>query len=243
VTTALTPARYRVRIIHHRRGDPDHRFSRRGRVWLVDITDLPTLPRLGRWLASFRPGDHLDATDRPLGDGVADLLARNDRPPAGRVLMLTRPRVLGYVFNPLSLLYCLDDCGQLQSIIAEVRNTYGGLRCYVLPVAVDGSAVADKDFYVSPFYPVDGTYRLRTPIPGNRLCVSVTLRRNERTVFTATMTGHRLDPRQASLWSELRTPLGTRAVMWAIRRHGMALFAKGLRPHPRPVRQQRKALP
>lgn len=114
-----------------------------------------------------------------------------------------------------------------------MRNTYGGRHSYLLSTDQTGNASTAKHFYASPFFPVDGHYTMRLPEPGDTLTVTVTLHREPDRPFSAVMTGHRSAGR-ASLWAALRTPLATRAVMFGIRRHGTALYFKGLRPFPRP---------
>ena len=226
----MTAARYDVRIVHRRAAPFHHRLSFRTRLWLVDLDDVPALPRGLRRLCRFDPADHLGG--RSLRAGVDDWLAQHGEPPPARVLMLASPRVLGYVFNPLTVFYCLDAEGTVRSVLAEVRNTYGGRHCYLVHPPASGRAQVDKAFYVSPFYPVDGSYRMRLPLPGDRLLVSVSLQRSDDPPFTAVLTGVRRAER-ARLSSALRTPLATRAVMFAIRRHGITLYLKGLRPFRR----------
>ena len=232
-----TPACYDVRITHHRRDPLDYRFSNTARTWLVDLDALPRLPRgLGR-LCRFDPRDYLPdgvAHARPeaIRTNLDRWLAEHAVPRPARVLMLAGPRVLGYVFNPLSVFYCYTSGGKLEHLVAEVRNTYGGRHRYLLHPDPQRRAEVDKVFYVSPFHPVDGHYEIHLPEPGDRLAVTVTLHRPGAAAFSAVMTGDRRP--STSLWSALRTPLATRAVMFHIRRHGIRLYAKGLRPVPRP---------
>lgn len=239
-----TPACYDVRITHHRRDPLDYAFANTGRTWLVDLDALPRLPRgLGR-LCRFDPHDHqLDARGREREETIRAnldrwLVERGMSRPA-RVLMLANPRLLGYVFNPLSLFYCYAPDGKLECVVAEVRNTYAGRHRYLLHPDPHGHAEADKVFYVSPFHPVDGRYEIRVPEPSDRLAVAIVLRRPGAAVFSASVTGTRR--RSASLWSALRTPLATRAVMLQIRRHGLRLYIEGLRPYSRAPRTPKAA--
>ena len=204
------PACYDVVIVHRRREPVAHTVRHRMSTWLVDYDDLPS--RRG---VRFDKRDHVDPRT---------LL---DHEPA-RILMLAQPRVLGYVFNPLTVFYCLDVAGRLTHVVAEVRNTYGGRHSYVM--AADELRTA-KAFYVSPYYPVDGEYTMRLPLPDDRLVVAVTLHREGERPFVATMTGVRRDGARIS--DALRRPLETRAVMAGIKRHGIALYLKGLRPYER----------
>jgi hypothetical protein len=75
---------------------------------------------------------------------------------------------------------------------------------------------------------------MRLPLPGEQLLVNVTMRRPGDRPFAAVMTGTRRNAR-SSLWRALRTPLATRAVMFGIKRHGIRLYTKGLRPFARPA--------
>ena len=81
-------------------------------------------------------------------------------------MLQTFPRVLGFVFNPVSFWYCHDRDGRLIAILAEVNNTFGGTHSYLLhrggAALVDGAELrADKRFHVSPFNEVEGGYRFR----------------------------------------------------------------------------------
>lgn len=221
VPVPTTPAAYDVHIAHRRRDPIDHALTHDMTTWLVDFDDLPRLPGRRHRLVRFDRADHVDVRALLREKGVED--------PA-RILMLAQPRVYGYVFNPLSVFYCLDPEGVLTCVVAEVRNTYGGSHSYVLDPE---DLAVDKAFYVSPFYPVDGRYTMKLPVPGERLHVSIVLHREGERPFVATMTGQR-DP-SARLDDVLRSPLQTRAVMAGIRRHGITLYLKGLRPHPRPA--------
>ena len=80
--------------------------------------------------------------------------------------MLAHARVLGYVFNPLTVYWCHRPDGTLACVVAEVHNTYRQRHAYLLPADDRGRAEVPKQFYVSPFYPVDGRYRMSLPEPG-----------------------------------------------------------------------------
>jgi DUF1365 family protein len=232
----MTPVRYDVWIGHRRRDPIEYSFQRRGSTWLVDLDAPPRLPRGLGWLCRFSAADHRLGDGPPAGSlraEVDEFLAGHGVARQSRILMLANPRVLGYVFNPLTVFYCYDG-DTLRHTVAEVRNTYGGRHSYLLHPDATGRAETGKQFYVSPFYPVDGHYAMRLPEPGAELSVSVTLHREHDRPFSAVLTGRRSSAGPASLWSALRTPLATRAVMLGIRRHGTALYLKGLRPFPRP---------
>lgn len=116
-------------------------------------------------LLSFYDSDH--------GDGSTPLLAWIDQllhsegvtDADGEIWLQTFPRVLGYVFNPVSFWFCHSRDGALRAIVCEVNNTFGERHCYLLdtgaPLRWGATLSASKVFHVSPFCAVEGTYRFR----------------------------------------------------------------------------------
>lgn len=230
-----------MRIGHTRVQRLRRSFAHRGYLWLVDLDALPALPRWLRSFARFRAGDHLTGPGESIRERLdAWLATRGVHLGGGRVLMLASARNLGYVFNPLSVYWCHSASGALECVVAEVHNTYGQRHCYLLRPDAHGRDEVDKAFYVSPFLTVDGRYVMRLPLPDERLAVSVTLRQDGRTAFTATLTGTRrpATPRQL-LRLVARWPLVTLRTSLLIRRHGIALWLRRLpvvrRPGPPPA--------
>lgn len=248
-------ALYRCRVRHVRRADLAHTFEYGNYYWLVDLDALAAAPARFGPLARFRTADHLSGAGPTLRAGLDAYLAANGRPaPTGRVLMLAQARVLGSVFNPLTVYWCFDADGAPGCVVAEVHNTYGERHAYLLDPDENAKAFADKVFYVSPFFDVSGRYELRLPVPGERLALSITLRRDTpdgpRTAFTATVTGRRRPATAAELLRcLLRYPPGGLRTQALIRYEGVRLFLrrlpvqrkpappppiKGVPPHPSP---------
>ncbi|MDG3010816.1 DUF1365 domain-containing protein [Rhodococcus sp. D2-41] len=235
------PQIVRTRIRHVRREPVRHEFAYRSYSWLVDLDDLPRLPRPLRPLARFRARDHL-------GDPHASLRTNIDRYlrgegielTGGRVRMLTNARVLGFVFNPLTVYWCHDRAGALACVVAEVHNTYGERHRYLLRTDGHGNATVAKSFYVSPFNSVSGTYRLHVPEPAARLGIAITLLDPAgTTVFAATMTGrvHPADNRTV-LRALLAVPGAPMLVALLIRWQGLRLWLRRLPIQPRPHFQE-----
>ena len=110
--------------------------------------------------------------DRDHGDGGADALAWLDGllkgegidDAQGEVWLHTYPRVLGYVFKPVSFWYCHRADGGLAAVVVEVNNTFGERHCYLLAgpdLAFGRELSARKVFHVSPFCEIEGGYRFR----------------------------------------------------------------------------------
>ena len=233
----MTARLFDVRVTHVRSAPVRHEVAHRGTMWFVDLDDLPRLPRGLRWLARFESRDHVGDPRRSLRANLDDYLASNDIDlRGGRITMLANARGAGYVFNPLSLFWCHDAAGALRCVVAEVHNTYGQRHRYLLRTDDAGRAEVEKEFYVSPFYPVDGHYRMSVPEPDDRLALTITLHRPGDAPFVATVRGMaRRFTARGVLASAARRPLHTWRLRAAITRHGIALWRKGLPIQPRPI--------
>ena len=232
------PALYSCTIAHVRTAPRRYALRHRTYMWLIDPDGPPQLPRPLRPLARFDPRDHFTGGDLPsIRAGLDTFLAEHGvHLDGGRVVMLAHARVFGYVFNPLTLYWCYGSDGEPEPrcVVAEVHNTYGGRHCYLLHPDGSGTARAEKRLYVSPFFPVDGGYRMRLPVPGPQLALTVHLERAGTRAFTATVRGTRREASTARLLRlALRHPWSTLAVSAAIRFHGIRLYLRGLPVQPR----------
>src|SRR5581483_5026208 len=114
----------------------------------------------------------------------------------------------------------------LACVVAEVHNTYGERHAYLLHTDERGRAEVPKEFYVSPFYPVDGRYRMSLPEPGDRLALTVTLGRpgtgsSAGETFSASVHGHAVPATSRALAAAaLRHPWSTAVVTVRIRWQG-----------------------
>jgi DUF1365 family protein len=240
MVTMSSAALYRVEIKHVRTQPVEHAFSYGGYQWLVDLADLPRLPRGLRVLAGFRSEDHLGDPSLTIKQNVERFLALHGvELNGGRIRMLSQARVLGYVFNPLSVYWCYGPDDELRCVIAEVHNTYGDRHAYLIETDERGRASVDKAFYVSPFNPVDGRYQMHLPYPHESLDLTITLHRPDTAPFVASMRGVRTSASATGvLRTFLRHPVAPLVGAARIRRHGVALWLRGLRPVPRPAHSQ-----
>jgi DUF1365 family protein len=126
----------------------------------------------GRWfsrnrfnLLTFRDADHGDGR-QPLTQWIDGVLrAEGIEDADGEIWLQTFPRVLGYVFNPVSFWFCHRANGELRAILCDVRNTFGERHAYLLDTGTvlhyGAELTARKVFHVSPFCETDGVYRFR----------------------------------------------------------------------------------
>jgi DUF1365 family protein len=231
------PALVVGQVTHQRPGPVRHRFRHRAYQWLVDLDSLPLQPWYLRAFAQFSSADHLGDAGLPIKANVENYLALNGigLGARGRVLMLANARVLGYVFDPLSVFWCYDSAGLLVCVVAEVHNTYGERHAYLLRPDETGSSRTDKELYVSPFFDVSGCYRLKFTLTSDLVSATVTLRRGDAVAFSATFRG-RPEPatRRALARRLLRSPFMPQRVSALIRAHGIWLWLHRLSVQPRP---------
>ncbi|HEY5718980.1 MAG TPA: DUF1365 domain-containing protein, partial [Gammaproteobacteria bacterium] len=142
---------------------------------------MPGLLRLERpGLLSFRRADHGPRDGSDLGPWIRRLLAGHGLDEAGaRITLFTQPRILGYVFNPVSFWFCRDREQRLRAVLAEVNNTFGEHHNYLVrhpdqrPLGPGDVVPARKVFHVSPFLGIAGDYRFRFAHSGNRLQLAI----------------------------------------------------------------------
>jgi DUF1365 family protein len=234
-----TPASLYVgRTMHSRYGPRPHRFTYALFQLLLDIDRLDeavgglrTLRRGRMGLYSFAERDHGARDGTPLRPWVEAKLAQAGlKANAQRIRLLCFPRVLGFVFNPLSIFFVHDAEDRLEAVIYEVNNTFGQTHAYVVPATGSPSErqEADKALYVSPFYKVEGGYEFRIAAPGDRLTLVITKKVEGRTDFMAALHAERRPLTDRALLNLFFTmPLMTLGVVAAIHWQALLLLFKG----------------
>lgn len=192
-------------------------------------------------LMAFRDSDHGGEPRR--GTGAAWLrrqLAEHQLPQPARIALLTQPRVLGHVFNPVSFWFCHDESDAIVMVLAEVTNTFGTRHSYLChkpdlsPITRRDRLSATKMLHVSPFQPCDGGYSFRFDVSADRIGVRIDYG-HSRGGLVATLTGpRRVLTNYAILWSVLRRPFGARRVYTLIHWQALKLWWKGARFRPAP---------
>lgn len=243
-------ALYFGRVMHRRLRPFVHAFSYRVFSLYLDLDSLEADDRRlrlfshNRWnLFSFHDRDHgaRDGSplkpwiDKHLRDAGIDLAG-------GAVRLLCFPRVLGYVFNPLSIWFCHHADGSLKAILYEVSNTFGQKHGYLIPVSEAHSPgepirqSADKSLYVSPFIPMAQRYDFRLLEPGDKLVITINQGGPDGPQLAARHSGRRrpLDDRRLLL-AFFAYPLMSLKVIAAIHWEALRLWRKGAKVIPRPA--------
>ena len=243
---SVVPALYDCRVSHVRRTPSRNAFRYRTYLWLVDLDELPRLPRPLQTLGRFESRDHIGDPSVSIKQNVIDLLReRGIDLDGGRVLMMASARTFGYVFNPISVHWCYHARGDLRAVVAEVHNTYGQRHAYVLPVTTAAlstggvDARVGKEFYVSPFLEVEGGYRIRVTEPSERVGVGISLHQGGTVPFGAGVVGVARPVRARNLLAlAVRVPFVTYRVSALIRWQGLKLWLRRIPVVPRTAVRQ-----
>jgi DUF1365 family protein len=245
---AAAASLYVGEVMHARLKPIGHRFSYRVMSLLIDLDRLDVADRQSLLfgvnraaLYSLAEADHGDRDGSSLrAYAQRCATAQGVDLTGGRVLLLCYPRVLGYTFNPLSVYFCYRADGVLALIIYEVRNTFGEIHPYALPVKpADVSAAGvrqsqDKSFYVSPFIEMAMRYHFRVSPPQEHVKLRILETDRSGPLLAATFNGLRRPLNNVELLRAFfALPLVTLKIFAAIHWEALRLWLKGARPVPR----------
>jgi len=232
---------YTGHVAHARPGK--HRLRYRVFMLALDIDALPVLGKRLRWFSHNR-ANLISVHDRDHAGRVRSALRAQIETKlygagvvwdGGPITLLAMPRILNYVFNPLSVYFCWRRDGSLAALVHEVSNTFGERHFYVLPprAGEEGCVThaCDKAFFVSPFLEANLRYEFRVTPPGGEMArVAMIVKRGEEIALTASFSGQRRDLTDANLlraWAG--NPAITFAVIAGIHWEALKMWTKGVR--------------
>ncbi len=241
-------------VMHQRHFPVKYRFVYRVFSLRFDIDELPDIHKRLRLfshnrfnLFSIFDRDHGPGTDEPLRPWLEGILRRQGiELEGGRVQILSFPRVLGFVFNPLSIWYCRHRDGTLRAVLCEVSNTFGERHNYLLhqqgealPFPV--KAEKQKVFHVSPFIGMNARYRFRLDTSRERLSVLIHEFQDRNLMLVASLAG-RLQPVSdlRLLYVAFAYPFLTLKVVAMIHWQALKLWLKGARYYSKPAAPQQE---
>ncbi len=253
--TDFASAIFEGHVVHKRLTPKRHGFTYRVFALLLDVDEIETLATSLRFFSrnqrnflSFHDADHGSGDGTPVAVQIrATLTAAGFGHAAHRIALLCYPRVLGFVFNPLSVYFCHGSDGRLAAVVYEVSNTFGERQSYVIPVAAETRAgmVIEQDcakaMAVSPFTSRAGQYSFHVQPAASRegapVVVGVALRDATGPVLKTHFHGRRRALSDRALAAMLvRHPLMTLKVVAAIHFEAARLWFKGV-----PIVQRHKS--
>ena len=232
---------YNGSVIHKRFKPKKHFFKYKVFSLLIDLSELNELNdnlkffSLNKFnLISFYEKDHGHRDGSSLLKWVKNNLTRNNISTDNiKVKLLCYPRILGYVFNPLSIFFIYDRNENLISILYEVKNTFGEQHTYVFKLEGKNKLIQNscsKKFHVSPFIEMDCDYFFKILNPGDTLSVIIDQYDQEGKILFASQDGKRSDLTSKNLMnSYLRHPLMTFKIISAIHFEAFKLWVKGIK--------------
>lgn len=183
--------------VYHKRYSPKvHEFTYP--FYMLDI-DLYLLHRLknrlfaleGINLFSFRSKDHFGKSEDFMKN-VEELLEKFGLSGSENMHFITLPRVMNFVFNPISILVLFDK-EKPTHIFAEVHNYNGGRVVYPVKLEEKNNGTYEgeviKDMYVSPFLETKGEYRFYFRNEGEQFSLKVDLYEEGVKKLTAAFSG------------------------------------------------------
>lgn len=266
VVSTLEPGLF-VGEVRHRRFTPRrHEFRMPIFMVLLDperigeyLSESLLFRSTGRMsIAQFRRSDYIAPHEQSIHSIISDRLAvengvdsrvSHDRP----ILMLTHLRQFGYLFNPVTIYYQLNqDRTEVTGMVAEITNTpWKERHAYALPVE-NGKPIRDgwqfsfsKSFHVSPFLPMTQHYRWQLSTPSDRLMLhfqnfDADPGEGDHPVLDATLMLERHPLNTASLSKAvLQHPFMTARVIARIHYEALRLWLKRVPvyDHPLPIDQ------
>ena len=237
----MTSSIYNGTIIHKRFKPKIHYFKYKVFSLLIDLSDLEYLSKKIKFfsynkfnLVSFYEKDHGNRDGSSLVSWVKKNLEDNNINSENvKIKLLCYPRILGYVFNPLSVFYIYDESEKLVCILYEVKNTFGEQHTYIFKIDNDQKLYqhnCSKKFHVSPFIEMNCKYFFRLLKPGEKISVIIDQYQTDEKILYASQDGQRVDFNTKELIkSYFKHPLMTFKIISAIHFEAFKLWVKGIK--------------
>lgn len=235
---------YYGHVVHRRLAPKYHKLNYRIFSLFVDLDNINELPQ-NAWmlsvnkfnLVSFYEKDYGDSTGRLKEYVYNEVKSRYPKAEINKIYLLTMPRILGYIFNPLSIYFCYDRNYSLTAVLYEVSNTFGQRHNYVFdihePAGRHYRHACFKEFYVSPFLEMDLQYKFSVRAPGDTFALTIQAFKNSNVIMNAIQTMSFTELSAKNLAGLLATiPFMTVKVIAGIHLEALILWLKGVKIVP-----------
>ena len=243
---AIAPRIMFGKVMHARLFPKRNKFRYRMYYLELPLADIEKFPivynRFG--LLSFYDKDHgpRDGTAlEPWARGILKSYGLGEVC-SGAISLITLPRVLGYVFNPVSFWVCRDKDGYIRAVICEVHNTFGEYHSYICahddhrPITEKDTLEGEKLFHVSPFIIREGRYTFRFDLRDGHFGIWIDYYAPDgNKQLLTSLIGKREPLDKAALRKAFwRYPLVTFKAIYLIHWQALKLIGKGIKYIPRP---------
>lgn len=232
-----------AKVFHARNFPKKNAFLYKVFYLLLDIDDLNSHFKffsINKFnLFSFFKKDHCKHNNQGFEGNIRSWISsilEKENIKADKIMLLSHPRVLGYVFNPVSFWFCLNDKKELIAVLAEVNNTFGEAHSYLIynqdqsPIEANQEHFAKKEFHVSPFLKRQGKYRFRFDYSEKQIITVIDYFDEEKLVLQTSL---KVDLTEVSdsklLKSFLTIPFLTLKVIFLIHYQALKLVLKGIK--------------
>jgi DUF1365 family protein len=231
---------YECTVMHRRLHPKPHEFVYRIFLFHLDLDEIPSLTHAVPIfsaeepnLYSLRNEDYFQFHSRGLRANLETFLqTQNITERPARIRLLTLPRMLGYTFNPISIFFCFDEENRPLTSVVQVGNTFGELKPYLVPLDESGNSFhirVPKNYYVSPFSPLDVAFDFRFKNPEQSLHIAIDNYQGDQKTLISTLTGKRTELTTSNLARlTLAFPLVTLKIIFLIHWEALRLWLKGI---------------
>ena len=232
---------YSGKVIHKRFKPKEHYFKYNVFSLLIDLSELKIIEKEIKFfsynkfnLISFFDIDHGPRDGTPLENWIKQNLEKNGVfNKKIKIKLLCYPRILGYVFNPLSIFFIYDENNSLISIFYEVKNTFGEQHTYVFKTEKVNDLIkntCNKKFHVSPFIEMNCRYFFKVSNPEDKLSVVINQSDEEGKLLYASQDGFKKELNSKNLiFSYISHPLMTFKIIGAIHLEALKIWLKGVK--------------
>ena len=232
---------YAGKVIHKRFKPREHFFKYKVFSLFLDLSEIEQISKnifffsYNKFnLISFYNVDHGSRDGSNLKDWVFKNIKKHGIENSNiRIKLLCYPRILGYVFNPLSIFFIYDKNSSLVAILYEVKNTFGEQHTYVFKVKKQKKIIQNnckKKFFVSPFMDLNSSYYFKVLYPEDTLSVIIDQRDENGKLLFASQEGKRINFSSKNLFFlYLKHPLMTLKIISAIHFEALRLWIKGIK--------------
>ncbi|MBL0338186.1 MAG: DUF1365 domain-containing protein [Rhodospirillaceae bacterium] len=234
-------------IFHERHYPVRHSLHHKVCYFVLNMADISRLQHIKslslnrfNFLSVYEKDYGFDAT-RSWEAQLKETLSQHHLPIPAQIVLMTLPRLLGYVFNPVSFWFCFDDKQNLYAVLAEVNNTFGECHGYLCAlkegrfINAASRITIGKNFHVSPFCDIKGEYEFSFDLQNTYIDVHINYKVDGKSLISTVIKG----PTQALSNQNIKRyfwcrPWNVAKVILLIHYHGLCLFLKGLKYRPKP---------